>query len=63
VSDVTLSAIALTLQVASVATVAMFIPGALLGYYFARHDTQATKLVSRVVSVLPPRSAIFSCDC
>jgi molybdate transport system permease protein len=57
VSDVTLSAIALTLQVASVATVAMFIPGALLGYYFARHDTQATKLLSTLVTlpmVLPP---------
>jgi len=56
-SSVAASAIMLTLKVASVATLAVFVPAMLLGYYFARRDTTTSKLVSTVVTlpmVLPP---------
>jgi molybdate transport system permease protein len=57
VSDATTSAILLTLRVASVATLVVFVPGVLLGYYFARRDTTTSRLVSTAVTlpmVLPP---------
>jgi molybdate transport system permease protein len=56
-SAATTSAILLTLQVASVATLAVFLPGILLGYYFARHDTTPTRVAATAVTlpmVLPP---------
>lgn len=56
-SDATASAILLTLQVASLATVLVFIPGMLLGYYFSRRETTLSKLISTLVTlpmVLPP---------
>lgn len=56
-SDATASAIVLTLQVASLATVVVFLPGIFLGYYFSRCDTKISKLISTLVTlpmVLPP---------
>lgn len=56
-SEVTASAILLTLKVASIATLVVFVPSLLLGYYFARRHTTTSKLVSTFVTlpmVLPP---------
>lgn len=56
-SEATASAIFLTLRVASVATLVVFIPAVLLGYYFARRDTTTSRITSTIVTlpmVLPP---------
>lgn len=56
-SEATASAILMTLRVASVATLVVFVPGVLLGYYFARRNTTTSRLVSTLVTlpmVLPP---------
>ncbi len=56
-NDATASAIILTLQVASLATLIVFIPSVVLGYYFSRSKTMTSRLVSTVVTlplVLPP---------
>jgi molybdate transport system permease protein len=56
-SDATASAILLTLRVASLATLVVFIPATLLGYYFARTRTGPSRVLSTLVTlpmVLPP---------
>jgi molybdate transport system permease protein len=56
-SEATVSAIFLTVKVASVATLIVLVPGILLGYYFARKNTPISRLVSTFVGlpmVLPP---------
>ncbi len=56
-SDANISAILLTLRVATLATAFIFVPGILLGYYFARRQTKWSLFLSSVVilpMVLPP---------
>ena len=56
-SDVTLSALWLTLRVATAATALVFIPGVLLGYYSSRSTTLLSRVISALVAlplVLPP---------
>ena len=56
-SEATLAAILLTLKVASVSTLCVFVPATLLGYWFARSHSRLSLFTSAIVSlplVLPP---------
>ena len=56
-SELALSAIALTLKVATVSTLVTVIPAVVLAYWFARRDTFASRLTLTLLSlpmVLPP---------
>jgi molybdate transport system permease protein len=56
-SEATLAAILLTLKVAFVSTLCLWIPATLLAYWFARQNTRASLLCSSIVGlplVLPP---------
>jgi molybdate transport system permease protein len=57
VSPANISAILLTLKVASFATALVFLPGVLFGYCFARKNSRFTQVISSIVilpMVLPP---------
>ncbi|HLG19755.1 MAG TPA: molybdenum ABC transporter permease [Bdellovibrionota bacterium] len=56
-TESTASAILLTLRVASVATLIVFVPGMLLAYYFARRNSPFSRILSTLTllpMVLPP---------
>lgn len=61
-TDSALSALALSLQVASAATLAVMVPGTVLAYLLARRDFPGKRLVSTLVTlplVLPPTAVGF----